>query len=84
MVARIRETLSIRGPNVYTILPFCDKVESKKRLHDSKVNYPRFIEFDDSSYEHNPKKYLNTIKKQLKFPIIAKPTNLAGSLEVKK
>ena len=84
MVARVRETWQIPGPQVHTILPFCDKVESKRRLQGSKVNYPQFIAFDHSSYKIDPKQYLDKIKEQLKFPIIVKPTNLAGALEVRK
>ena len=63
MVARVRETWQIPGPQVHTILPFCDKVESKRRLQGSKVNYPQFIAFDHSSYKIDPKQYLDKIKR---------------------
>jgi hypothetical protein len=84
MVARLREILQIPGPKLHSILPFCDKAESKRRLAGSKVAYPTFVTFSHSDYVINPDIYLKKIAEKLKFPIIAKPLNLAGSLEVQK
>jgi D-ala D-ala ligase C-terminus len=84
MVARIRETLGIPGPSVHEILPFCDKVESKKRLKDSTVHYPKFIPFNPTEFVANPDKYVQHIVRTLALPLIIKPRNLAGAHGVLK
>jgi D-ala D-ala ligase C-terminus len=84
MVARVRETLGIPGPSVHEILPFCDKVESKKRLKQSTVHYPKFMPFHPTEFIANPDQYVQQIVHTLAFPLIIKPRNLAGAHGVRK
>lgn len=83
MVAQIREILHIPGANLYTMLPFCDKLESKRRLNHA-ISFPKFIEFDYKSYSLNPNSYISHVIDKIGFPLIVKPTNLSGAHGIQK
>ncbi|MGI2298312.1 ATP-grasp domain-containing protein [Candidatus Cardinium hertigii] len=84
IVATVREQLAIPGPTLNELLPFCCKQTSKERLEGSNVAYPKFLIFDYQFYIKNPSHYVDRVGNKLGFPIIVKPTNLAGSLEIQK
>ncbi|MDD9139533.1 MAG: hypothetical protein NQ127_01215 [Candidatus Cardinium sp.] len=84
MVAKISAILGIPGPTVQAMLPFCDKLISKRRLNNSSVHYPRFMVFDYHAYCLNPSDYISSVISELGLPIVVKPNNLSGANGVKK
>ncbi|MCC7005248.1 MAG: hypothetical protein IT497_01220 [Ottowia sp.] len=78
--AQLREKYNIPGIGYDKLLPFVNKVISKKQLNNV-VKIPKFLKFDKNSYLSDKKNYINKIVSDLRFPMFAKPIDLVSSVE---
>ncbi len=79
----LREKYNIPGPRSEALLPFVNKVISKKRLGNA-VRMPKFTQFDKEKYQKGKALYLKALEEQLGFPMFAKPIDLVSSVETHK
>ncbi|MCI5072673.1 ATP-grasp domain-containing protein [bacterium] len=77
--ADLRENLNLKGD--YSLDKFRNKDLMKKQLISKGLEQylPKYKVFDKNNYLKNPEEYLEEIVDYLSYPIIAKPTDLAGS-----
>lgn len=78
--AALREKYNIPGTSLNSILPFVDKVISKKKLKGV-IRMPKFIKFNKSSYLKSKDDYIDNMITKLGFPMFAKPIDLVSSIE---
>lgn len=78
--AHAREIYGIPGETVESITPFVNKLIAKKLLN-SVVKTPQFIEFDKIKYLQKRDDYLNEVVETLNFPMFIKPIDVVGSIE---
>ncbi len=64
--------------------PFVDKIASKRELSGCGIRVPRHIQFDKQRCVLEQHAYITQIAQELGFPMISKPTNLYGSIEVRR
>lgn len=63
---------------------FVHKVLMKELIKKSGLLYPNYFVFNHEKYIENPSHYFNSIKKDFKFPLIAKPIDSFNCQNVEK
>ena len=81
--AKIREFYKIPGNLLDDVLPFVNKMVSKKHL-DNIVKMPKFLSFNKLEYTEKKEDYLKELVEKLEFPMFAKPIDLVSSIATYK
>lgn len=72
------------GFNVLGCAVCMDKVISKHVFKSLGFNTANFVSFTRSDWIKNPKKYLDQIKRELKFPLFVKPADIGSTIGINK
>lgn len=82
--AKLTEEFDLPGAGLNQVIPFKNKLEMKKALHDMPNIYPKHCRFDPIEYKINKSRYLREIVEQLGLPIFAKPIDASASIGAQK
>lgn len=72
------------GFNVLGSSVAMDKVLSKLVFKSLGFNTAKFVSFNRADWVKNPKKFLDQIKKGLKFPVFVKPADIGSTIGINK